>query len=77
MKDLVEVLVTALVDEPDDVVIDESQRRRDTVHFRVTVRQGDLGKVIGRHGRIAHAIRTVVNAAAARQDLRAIVDFES
>jgi len=75
MIEVVELLVRALVDHPDQVVVREDGRRRDTVYLQVSVAPGDVGKIIGKHGRIANAIRTVANAAAAREDLRAIIDI--
>jgi predicted RNA-binding protein YlqC (UPF0109 family) len=77
MEEVVEVLVRALVDSPDEVRVKETSRRGNTVYLEVAVAQGDMGKVIGRQGRIAGAIRTVANAAAARQDLRAVIDITS
>jgi len=75
MREVVQVLVEALVDYPEDVEVDESVRGS-TVHLRVTVGQGDMGKVIGRQGRIINAIRAVANTAAARHDLRAVVNVD-
>jgi predicted RNA-binding protein YlqC (UPF0109 family) len=75
VKELVEFLCRELVDEPDAVVVSESYDDRGPV-FRVQVAEGELGKVIGRGGRTAKAIRTVVRAAAGRQHLAARVDFE-
>ena len=77
MRDVVDVLVRALVDRPDEVDVMEQPGRPGTVHIKVTVGQGEMGKVIGKHGRIANAIRTIANAAAAQHNLRAIVDIES
>jgi len=77
MVDIVEVLVCALVDDPDAVQVTETERRGKTVHIEVVVAQDDIGKVIGRGGRVANAIRTVANTAAARQDLRAMIDITS
>jgi len=77
MKDVVEVIVCSLVDDPDAVDVAEVQGRPGTVTIHVEVAPGDMGKVIGRQGRIAGAIRTVANAAAAKYDLRAVVDFGS
>lgn len=75
MKDLVEFLCTELVDDPDAVQVTESfDDRGPTYHVRVA--DGELGKLIGRGGRTAKAIRTVVRAAASRQRLSARVDFE-
>jgi uncharacterized protein len=75
VKELVEFLCRELVDEPDAVVVSESHDDRGPV-FRVQVAEGELGKVIGRGGKTAKAIRTVVRAAAGRQHLAARVDFE-
>jgi predicted RNA-binding protein YlqC (UPF0109 family) len=77
MKEVVEVLVQALVDDPDQVEVIEVSRRGNTVHLQVNVGPGDMGKVIGKQGRIANAIRTVAATAAARHNLRALVDIGS
>jgi uncharacterized protein len=76
MREVVEVLVRALVDDPDAVEVTETSRRGDTVYLEVAVGPGDMGKIIGRHGRIANAIRTIANTAAAKQNLRAVVDIK-
>jgi predicted RNA-binding protein YlqC (UPF0109 family) len=75
MKELVEFLVQELVDEPDAVSITETYDDRGP-RYRVHVAPEDMGKVIGRGGRTAKAIRTVVRAAAQRQGHGAIVDIE-
>jgi len=67
MRDLVEYLVRALVDDPDAVRVDEIEADGTTV-LEVHVGDGDLGRVIGREGRVANAIRTVAKAAATAQD---------
>lgn len=74
MKKLVEILVKALVDHPDQVVVDQEESPR-MVTVKVQVAAGDMGKVIGRQGRVAKAIRTVVKAAAVRDGRRVNVDF--
>jgi predicted RNA-binding protein YlqC (UPF0109 family) len=74
MRDLVEFLVRALVDEPDAVKVEEFDEDGDLV-LEVTVADDDLGRVIGRGGRIANAIRTVARAVGARDDRRVIVDI--
>lgn len=74
MKDLVEVIAKALVDNPDSVVVTERQEGRTTV-VEVRVAESDMGKVIGKQGRIAKAIRSVVKAAAAREDKKVVVDI--
>lgn len=63
MKNLIEILVKALVDNPDAVKVDEVDEG-DSVTFEVTVAEDDLGKVIGKQGRVANALRTVAKAAA-------------
>lgn len=74
MKELVEVITRALVDNPDSVVVSEKQDGRTTV-IEVRVAEGDMGKVIGKQGRIAKAIRSVVKAAAAKEDKKVVVDI--
>lgn len=77
MEEVVEVLVQSLVDYPDDVRVTETSRKGNMVYLEVVVAPGDIGKVIGKGGRIANAIRTVANTAAARQNLRAMIDITS
>lgn len=67
MKELVEVIAKALVDNPDEVVVTESAKN-DEIIVELTVAPSDMGKVIGKQGRIAKAIRSVVKAAASRED---------
>ncbi|MDO4311726.1 MAG: KH domain-containing protein [Eubacteriales bacterium] len=74
MRELVEVIAKALVDNPDEVVVTERQEGRTTV-VEVRVSESDMGKVIGKQGRIAKAIRSVVKAAAAKEDKKVIVDI--
>lgn len=74
MRDLVEFLVRALVDDPDAVKVEEFDEEGDLV-LEVSVADDDLGRVIGRGGRIANAIRTVARAVGARDDRRVIVDI--
>ncbi len=64
MKELVEVIAKALVDNPNEVVVSEKKDGKNTV-VELHVAQSDMGKVIGKQGRIAKAIRAVVKAAAA------------
>ena len=70
---VLEYLVTALVDDPDSVEIDVDGGR--TLGLRVHVAPDDMGRVIGRRGRVANAIRTVVRAAAVRDGVEVDVDF--
>ncbi len=74
MKELVEVIAKALVDDPDSVAVTERQDGKTTV-IEVRVADGDMGKVIGKQGRIAKAIRSVVKAAAVKEDKRVVVDI--
>ena len=74
MRELVEFLVRALVEQPDKVEVEEFEEDGDH-DLEVSVAEDDLGRVIGRGGRIANAIRTVARAAGARDDRRVIVDI--
>jgi predicted RNA-binding protein YlqC (UPF0109 family) len=74
-RSVLEMLVTSLVDDPDAVEIDADDRRG-TVKLEVRVGPGDMGRVIGRRGRVANAIRTVVRAAAVKDGVEVDVDFE-
>ncbi|MGH9183657.1 MAG: KH domain-containing protein [Acidimicrobiales bacterium] len=71
---VLEYLVRSLVDEPDAVEIDVDEDRRGLT-VRVSVAPDDMGRVIGRRGRIANAIRTLVRAAAVRDEVEVVVDF--
>ena len=75
MKDLVEIIAKALVDSPDQVVVTET-KKEDTVVVELRVAPSDMGKVIGKQGRIAKSIRSVVNAAAARDKIKVVVDIK-
>ena len=66
MKELVEVIAKALVDHPEEVSVNEKNEGR-TIVLELHVAEGDMGKVIGKQGRIAKAIRSVVKAAAAKE----------
>ena len=74
MKELVEVIAKALVDNPEEVVVTESMKGEDTL-IELKVSPADMGKVIGKQGRIAKAIRSVVKAAAAKEDKKVVVDI--
>jgi len=74
MKEIVEIIAKALVDHPEAVVVDEKDEDRMTV-FELHVAQEDMGKVIGKQGRIAKAMRTVVKAAATRENQRVTVEI--
>ena len=74
MKELVEVIAKALVDYPEEVVVTETESEKGTI-LELTVAQSDMGKVIGKQGRIAKAIRSVVKAAASKEDKKVIVEI--
>lgn len=73
-RDTLEFIVSYLVEHPDEVQIEEEESGR-TVIYDVFVHPDDVGKVIGRHGRIARALRTVVKVAAAREGRNAMVEI--
>jgi len=74
VRELVEVLCRALVDQPDQVDVRELEDER-TVTIEVRVAPSDMGKVIGKQGRIAKAIRTLVKSASVRSNKRVTVEF--
>ena len=74
MKELVEVIAKALVDNPDEVVVTESMKGEDTL-IELKVAPADMGKVIGRQGRIAKAIRSVVKAASSKYEQKVVVEI--
>jgi predicted RNA-binding protein YlqC (UPF0109 family) len=74
MAEIVEYLARRLVDEPEAVRVEEVDREGDTV-LQLYVAPDDVGKVIGRQGRIARALRTVVRASAAREDRRVLLEI--
>lgn len=75
MKELVEVIAMSLVDHPSEVVVTESETEKSIV-VELKVSPEDMGKVIGKQGRIAKAIRTVVKAAASKDDKKVIVEIQ-
>ena len=75
MKELVEVIAKALVENPDEVVVTESVKDDETV-IELSVAPADRGKVIGKQGRIAKAIRSVVKAASSKEDKKVIVEIQ-
>ena len=74
MKELVEVLAKALVDHPDEVVVTETEKDNATI-VELRVSSEDMGKVIGKQGRIAKAIRSVVKAASSKDNKRVDVEI--
>ena len=76
MRELVEVLAQSLVDHPEEVTVQETEKDNEIL-LELKVAQEDMGKVIGKQGRIAKAIRAVVKAAASKTDKKVIVDRKS
>ena len=74
MKQLIEYIARALVDNPDDVKVQEVEGEKTTV-YELRVGDGDLGKVIGKRGRTARSIRTLLNAAATKAGKRAVLEI--
>lgn len=74
MKELVSVIAKALVDNPGEVTVNEHEAGENTV-IELSVAPEDMGKVIGKQGRIAKAIRSVVTAAALKDDKKVVVDI--
>ena len=74
-RELLEYLARGLVDEPEQVIVNEVDENDGTVILELSVAQGDYGNVIGRGGRTATALRTVVKSAAVRHGRRVFVDI--
>lgn len=75
MKELVEVIAKALVDNPDQVTVTETTEDDGTIVLALSVAKEDMGKVIGKKGRIAKSIRTVVKTVAIKEDKHVVVDI--
>lgn len=74
MKDFIEYVARGLVDHPDEVYVEE-HRWRDRVTYHLMVAEADMGKVIGKGGRIAHALRTLLKVGAMRDGTRVSLDI--
>ena len=77
MTNLIEAIAKSLVTKPDEVVVSQKGERNGNEVIELKVAQEDMGKVIGRQGRIAKAIRTVVKAASQKQHRRVLVEIRS
>jgi uncharacterized protein len=75
MKEFVEELARLLVDHPDQVKVDQTEETDGTILLELSVAKDDYGQIIGRRGRTAQALRTVIKAAAQRQDCRVLLDI--
>lgn len=74
MEKLLEVMAKSLVDNPDEVVITKEEKD-DMIILNLKVAESDMGKVIGKSGRIAKALRQVLNAAASRENDKVVLDI--
>ncbi|TAH59444.1 MAG: KH domain-containing protein [Gottschalkiaceae bacterium] len=74
MKELIEIIAKALVDKPEEVRVNEIEGEKSII-YELTVAPEDMGKVIGKQGRIAKAIRTVVKSAAAKTNKKVMVEI--
>jgi uncharacterized protein len=75
MRELLEYLAQGLVDHPEDVSVEQFEEDDGTIVLELCVADGDYGQVIGRGGRTAHALRTVVKAAAVNEKRRVLIDI--
>ncbi len=75
MRDFVEFIIRKLVDKPDSIQLAQEEKEANKVVFQLKVDQEDVGKVIGRKGRTANAVRTLLSAVAAREGKRAILEI--
>ena len=74
MRELVEVMAKALVEHPEEVTVTETEKDGEIVELKVA--PSDMGKVIGKQGRIAKAIRSVVKAAASKEEKKVVVEIQ-
>ena len=74
MKELVEVIAKSLVEHPDEVGVTETENEK-TILVELRVAPSDMGKVIGKQGRIAKAIRSVVKAASSKEEKKVVVEI--
>lgn len=74
MKEILETVIRNLVSEPEAISINEVQGEQSVV-FEIRVAEKDMGKVIGKEGKVAKAIRTIIKAVAAKEDKRVTVEF--
>lgn len=75
MKELIEYIARALVDNPDDVEVSEIDHGRGVMTYQLHVNQEDMGRVIGKQGRVARAIRSAVKVAATRQNRKVTLEI--
>lgn len=77
MQELLEIIAKGLVDEPDAVKVDKDEPTEDgAIVYHIHVAESDMGRIIGRQGRIAKAIRTIARSAAVRSDEKIMVEID-
>ena len=75
MKDVLELIIANLVDNKDEISIEEISNNEKSVEFKVKVSKSDMGKVIGKQGRVAKSIRTVMKSVAGKEGKKVNVEF--
>ncbi|MBR2241273.1 MAG: KH domain-containing protein [Clostridia bacterium] len=75
MKDVLELIITSLVDNKEEVSIEEIANNEKSVDFKVKVASSDMGKIIGKQGRVAKSIRTVMKSVAGKEGKKVNVEF--
>ena len=75
MEALLKAIASGLVEKPEEIVVTSEEQENGTTVYHLHVAEDDMGRVIGKQGRIAKAIRSVVKAAAAKEDKRVVVDI--
>ena len=75
MKEFIEYVAKKLVDKPENVIVEETNPDENTKAFTLNTDKDDIGKVIGKHGRIADSIRTILTAASAKEKRRTILEI--
>ncbi len=76
MQELLKAIASGLVESPDQVTVTEEESESGTIVYHLHVAEGDMGRVIGKQGRIARAIRVVMRAAATRADKKIMVEID-
>lgn len=76
MQELLKVIASGLVEKPDQVTVTSEESENGTVVYHLHVAEDDMGRVIGKQGRIAKAIRVVMRAAAVRKDKKIVVEID-
>ncbi|MBR3672952.1 MAG: KH domain-containing protein [Clostridia bacterium] len=75
MKDVLELIIASLVDNKEEISIEEISNNEKSIEFKVKVASGDMGKVIGKQGRVAKSIRTVMKSVAGKEGKKVNVEF--